>query len=486
MNLLRNFFVLIALSISAGNLLAASVTEQSQLAAVAGEQLFRAAGDIAQAVKDQAVASGDKELAKAFDEGSVGKVFLHAAAGFIQAKLGGTGASGILASTLGATTNEALLPELIAFVKSQGYTEGTEDYKAALKLGSLLVGTVTGAATGGSQGANAAGNTALDATTNNYLKHADVDYLAKKLAQCKPTDNACKSAVVAEAKERSDANDAAMLACGNNQTCVQGHIGAFVQGAQAFDKLFEADANETKFLIEKFADNKKTFGAMSDMQAQGGLLAANLSAGNANLAQWQSSNCVALTTDACTAKFQQAAANGDFLNKPRESGSLQSLIPFIASGGDPHEYKHNGTVCSGSDSECTKAAVFTALRMNAGPGNSGTPVVSGGVSEIKLLNTATIGYVTHLVDPSSGSVVNITLPGQHALDQGWVVRQIVPGSSGAMNVNTYGAGTGANRLNFNSGTASMIWGGNLNFGIRPIFPSNTSRDILCQKFLDCK
>ena len=53
------------------------------------------------------------------------------------------------ASLSNAATNEALLPELIAFVKSQGYTEGTEDYKAALKLGSLLVGTVTGAATGG-------------------------------------------------------------------------------------------------------------------------------------------------------------------------------------------------------------------------------------------------------------------------------------------------------------------------------------------------
>ena len=60
-----------------------------------------------------------------------------------------------------------------------------------------------------------------------------------------------------------------------------------------------------------------------------------------------------------------------------------------------------------------------------------------------------LGYVTHLVDPITQSVVNITLPKQHGLDRGWVVRSVSTNPSGQTFVNSYGAGTGANPMNVN-------------------------------------
>jgi len=73
-----------------------------------------------------------------------------------------------------------------------------------------------------------------DPSANNYLKHTDVEQLAKKLAACGTTDKTCKDTVVIEAKKISDKNDAELLACGTDQSCVQKNIGDWVKGSQSF------------------------------------------------------------------------------------------------------------------------------------------------------------------------------------------------------------------------------------------------------------
>jgi len=57
-----------------------------------------------------------------------------------------------------------------------------------------------------------------------------------------------------------------------------------------------------------------------------------------------------------------------------------------------------------------------AMRVLGGNGE----VKSAGIANIQLQNLA-LGYVAHPVDCSGRSVVNMNLPGQHALDDGWIV-----------------------------------------------------------------
>ena len=330
------------------------------------------------------------------------------------------------------------------------------------------------------------GQSRFNEVTNNFLKHPDILALAAKLSKCEKSDKSCSDAVAVEAKTRSDANNAQLLACGTDQSCVQGQITDFVQGARSFGLLNAADKSK----------DKNAFGAMSDMQTRGGLIAANLSAGNANYTQWSASNCVALTDAACGTKFQVQAQSGELL--PR------SVLPSNTFGGwllgttsfrSTHEYTHTGSVCDGSSSTCTPNSTYNALRQYPGPGTSGDSLVnSGSVSTIKL-GPSQLGYVTHLVDPTTMSVVNITVPGQHGLDRGWVVRQVDPQPNGVTSVSSYGAGTGANPFDMNVRLASPVWDSNITFGIRPAANSGSGpvnavtgpvRSILCARFGDCK
>ena len=152
----------------------------------------------------------------------------------------------------------------------------------------------------------------------------------------------------------------------------------------------------------------------------------------------------------------------------------------------PHEYLHTGTVCN-SISDCTPNSAYTALLQYPGPGSAGNAqVVSGTVSPI-YLGSFLLGYVTHLVDPATQSVMNITMPGLHGLDPGWVVRQVIAKPNGITSIDSYGAGTGANPLNINVLGAMPVWGGNVNFEIKPAATqgNDTLNSILCARFGNC-
>lgn len=195
---------------------AQTVKEQAQLASVFGEQAFRAVGDIASTLK--------------LEEGSTAKIFMHGAAGYMQAKLGGAGATGILGATSAAAFNEAMLPTLVEYVKTQGYTPGSADYNAALKLGSTLLGAATGAlAGGGNRNAAAAGGAAaLAGTTNNYLKHVEINKLIAANKACSGggagSQQACsESKALSELDQKrqqalSDCQGNDSAACNNTRT----------------------------------------------------------------------------------------------------------------------------------------------------------------------------------------------------------------------------------------------------------------------------
>ena len=247
-----------------------------------------------------------------------------------------------------------------------------------------------------------------------------------------------------------------------------------------------------KSLQDKSTHTSSQKSASASVSVGGGLLAANLSAGNANAAKWQADNCSALTAAACETKFQVAALRGELLpNNVLPSNSLGGRLAGMTDFKSPHEYAHSGTVCDGS----TPNSTYNALRQYPGPGSSGDALVGNGtVSPIKL-GPFLLGYVTHLVDPATRSVVNITVPGSHGLDPGWVVRQVGVQPDGVTSVNSYGAGTGANPFNINVLGVAPVWGYNVQFEIKraanPVssqvgLGSSPVNSVLCARFGDCK
>ena len=425
----------------------------------AGKNMGTAIGDHAQAKKEEAadflaqadaLKESNPKLAEKLQENSdqvdkdwgaegTWRIGLHAVAGGLTGGIGGA---------LGAAISTVTAPQAAALLN---------DAEIHGPLAETLVATastVAGVAIGGVAG----GSAALAEVANNYLKHKDVIELADKLRLCKAGDAVCTDAVVDDAKNRSEKNNMELLGCGSNQICVQEYISEYVKGAKSFAEIYSADKGADKAL----------FGRLADMHTNGGLIAANLSAGNSVFSEWKSLNCGPLSYSACEMKFQYAAVNGDFLNELRPDGLFQNSLLYFSSFRSSHQYSHVGTVCGdGGNAACTLATSTSALRRYAGPGTGGNvEVKSGSVSDIKLL-AIPLGYVTHLVDYSTRSVVNITLPGQHGLDAGWVVRSVQKDSSGRINIHTYGAGTGFNAMNFNELVAPLVWGGNVRLGIKP-------------------
>lgn len=297
--------------------------------------------------------------------------------------------------------------------------------------------------------ASVGGTIAANAATNNYLKHADVDKLAAQLAKCTPTDSACRASVMANAKIISDKNDAELLACKNDQTCVQNNIAQIVDGMKAFNELFAADKSSDKAVA----------GYSTDLQTKGALIAANLSATNEGFDTWKIGNCGGLDNASCTQRFNAAIGLGNVISP---KGALD-IVRTSNLGSGPHQYTNNTISCStilGGD--CSVSQTATDLRTYAGPGMDGSHAIkSGDVSQIRL-SDINLGYVTHLVDPSTNSVVNITVPGQHALDPGWVVRNVDQVSNGSTYINSYGAGTGALAyINSLDPVVSTTWSGNV-------------------------
>lgn len=404
----------------------------------AGELRLQAQRDPARAAELNAQA---QDIEKNWGNEGLARVLAHSVVGGLTG--GAAGAAGSVAATI---TGPAIAE---AFAKA-----GIEP--SFSKILTAIATTATATAAAGAPGAA----TALNEVANNYLKHLDVIALSEKLSNCQANDRACKDSVVKEAKVLSQNNIKELLACGVDQQCVQNRISEYMEGARSFHKLYTADKGE----------DKKSFGAMSDMQAQGGLIAANLSAGNSNLSQWVGKNCVALTVAACGHKFYQAAASESILAQQQPSTEIQNVLEKTPLNRGPHQYRHIGKACSQNEDVCTPNSAFNALRQRPAPGAQGDErVESGSISDISVMfNKFSFGYVTHLIDPKTLSVVNITLTEQHALYPGWVLRQVETLPDGTININSYGAGTGSNPLNLNVLLASILWGSNVYFEIKKI------------------
>ena len=163
-------------------------------------------------------AVGDVSAQLGWAEGSPQKIALHALAGIVQAKVGDGSA---LAGSAAGALNEAVLPAMADYLESQGIhrynANGSvnANFSELLTAGSTLVGAAVGAA-GGSAAVGA--TVANNATVNNYLKHADVDKLAKKIDAC-GSDPSCKDKAIDEAYKVSAANDIALLNCKSTNSC---------------------------------------------------------------------------------------------------------------------------------------------------------------------------------------------------------------------------------------------------------------------------
>nr|WP_324292656.1 hemagglutinin repeat-containing protein [Xanthomonas oryzae] len=137
---------------------------------------------------------------------------------------------------------------------------------------SQAAGAIAGGMTGGQLndalvGSGIAGN----AVENNYLSKNDVKIISEKLKQCAATDTQCRDAVVMEAKQLSAANDAKLKAC-DTVDCVNAIIHQIFGGARDFGDLYAADQSKDN-------KGKLAFGAISDMETNSLLLAANMAAG---------------------------------------------------------------------------------------------------------------------------------------------------------------------------------------------------------------
>ncbi|WP_363800833.1 hemagglutinin repeat-containing protein [Lysobacter firmicutimachus] len=407
------------------------VAETMELGQVASQVGFRAAGDIAARM--------------GWQEGSKEKVILHGVVGAAIAALGGGDA---LTGVAGAAASQLAFPAIKESLETQGIKEGSSEFNFYLQLAGLAVGAAVGGDSGGS--------VALAGIQNNYLRHQDVTLLAKKLAKCEADDSQCRDAVVKEAQRISDSNDAALLAC-RTQTCIDQHVGRIFQGAWIFSSIYNADQ-------AKDNEEKNAFGQISDLETKSLLLAANMAAGLPREREYIDKNCISTFEQGCRERFL-AAVKGGVFTRPSDavgSGWMWMFENYEAAAGgtkQPHEYRDLTLACArGTINECGGPMdQFNAMRRYAGPGTDGGSMVENGTVS-KLAIVAHLGYTTHLINPENSSLINITLPGAHALDPGFVIRRIVPDGKGGFFVDTRGWGTGSSPIfNSNAWADGGVW-----------------------------
>ncbi|WP_207924409.1 hypothetical protein [Xanthomonas oryzae] len=192
------------------------------------------------------------------------------------------------------------------------------------------------------------------------------------------------------------------------------------------------------------------------METKSLLLAANMAAG---LPVYAKSS---MTRDEFLKKVD------DFDYTPGKSGTFwqeqfEKYDNNFGSTKQPHEYSTTSIVCiPGVLVNCgSPAEQFDALRRYAGPGADGKTLAENGVVSYLSIMGFPLGYVTHLIDPSTSSLINITVPNAHALDPGFVVRQVIPYGDGGFSVSTNGWGTGSSPVhNSNEWAADIIWPNN--------------------------
>lgn len=429
---------------------AGGATSLGIVANTTAADVYKKIGDYADQQRDLAGKSGNLAAQSAWDEGGAARVLLHSLAGASQGLSGGT----VGGSALGAGVSSLSVPMI---------AEKIAQLDVSVDVKKALISSTTGLAAAG-VGGIAGANAGLEQVKNNYLTHTDIEILSRQLAGCAATNSTCRQQVVADAKKMSDANDAELMMC-RDQACLNTHIARIFEGAKSFGELYAAD----QALNSK---DKTTFGAISDIETGSLLLAANMASGLPGYKAWADNNCASMGAAACQTKFTQTVKDGTFINSQGQPGGgiPTGFNIWESLAGDtkqPHEYSDISQGCIPLLGGCgSMAQAYEALRRNAGPGGDGQTVVkSGDVSELHMMGMK-LGHVAHLTDDGTMSVINITLPGMHALDPGFVVRTVKPTQDGGFDVETHGWGTGASPLfNSNGWAAGAVWGGNTTFGI---------------------
>ena len=195
----------------------ADVNAQMQITRSFSQQAPKAVGDYAAGQSAKLRAQGNEAAAKKWDEGGSYRAALHTLSGTLG---GGANGAALALATAGAAP---LLDDLQARAQAALEARGIGHDQAKLLAQGLAELTSAGmGAAGGTAGA-AAG---LGETGNNYLKHAEIDALNKKLQSC-GNNQTCKDQAVADATTLSKKNDAALQSeCKDNPTspACQGHI----------------------------------------------------------------------------------------------------------------------------------------------------------------------------------------------------------------------------------------------------------------------
>jgi filamentous hemagglutinin len=191
---------------------------------------------------------GDISLPGQLDlnEGSLGKIGLHAVMGGLAAEAaGGDFKTGALAAGI----NEALVGHL-----AEQYGAMTDDKKKALLvMNSQLIGVLAAGAQGGDEkdlqtGAWVAGS----ATQYNFIKHDEANKLAEELVGCRQAGDqaACRSDVESRYRILSDSRQGtALYACKEQGTCPQ-QLDDALAGSAQLDWLVEGNG-ASRFTAEE-------------------------------------------------------------------------------------------------------------------------------------------------------------------------------------------------------------------------------------------
>ncbi|MBO9828352.1 hemagglutinin repeat-containing protein [Xanthomonas sp. A2111] len=229
------------------------LAEQKELAAVAGEVGFRAAGDVASAMQLKAqqdlINAPDEETRKAaqarlesWSDGGANKILLHGLTGAAVAALGGDGALQGAAAAAGA---EAAKSAMSDYLVAHGVTD-KETYNALMELGSAAIGGVLG----GQDGAN----TALSGDRfNRQLHPEEVTWIRQNAAafafQEGISEEEAKRRLTVEAAARVDAKINGLIGNTNVDESAQAFLSTNTND-YAGERAFQAtDAEYNNFHI---------------------------------------------------------------------------------------------------------------------------------------------------------------------------------------------------------------------------------------------
>ncbi|GLR12989.1 hypothetical protein GCM10007907_17790 [Chitinimonas prasina] len=446
-----------------------AVRAQQELSRLTGEVGFKLVGDLASSQKAdaekrlaEAKASGNQDAinaaqadVNAWSDGGSYKVVMHGLTGFLQAKLGGGNVS---ASTLAALGNEAMLPYLADYLKSQGLKEGSSEFNSLLKLGSAVVGSAIGQVVGGGQ---AGASTAVAATTNNFLKHTDVLALKGELARCKAKSGGCSDDEVkaiankyVAISSQNIANEQKCVAAGNVQ-CVINMIGQAADSTELSGVLPVGFGEVERVLITR-QDNIQTY---HTVRGQYSLYGSDVAQAQ-EIAKFRKENCIGMSSSACDQKVQKALDDRQI--RAFLTMAATSTMPVVANG-------LRGVRIPGKPNAGTAVAGETTAGRGGVNGKTNT------VSDVEF-NPATNKYeIVSTTDVPAGSLsgkkVDATLTEQNPVTG--VFKPVTPGTAVVVakpTSPTVGGGvaassagqpaTGTSLVTTTSGTSLVVVNGN--------------------------